>query len=237
MVRVLVATLLLLSVSAVQGRKPDCTRIKGCSSCRLARVIGKGTQLLCDACDKGWTLRKDGRSQTCDCAAGWAMSKAGDCTLCTKGLFCPGGDAVRNPGNTAVACPAGLTTIIAGAMSQGQCFTQPGYGRASTTSQDGQQAVSAALCGVGEYNGGSNTLPCQKCGAGLTTVGRGSTSAAQCLAPPGYYFDRATVSAKRCQKGTYSPSFSTSSSCMRCPADASTAVEGATSPAACVPVN
>jgi hypothetical protein len=55
-----------------------------------------------------------------DCAAGWSFNAAGVCTLCAKGMYCPGGDAASNPGNAAFACPPGLTTIITGAMSQGQ---------------------------------------------------------------------------------------------------------------------
>ncbi|WIA32449.1 hypothetical protein OEZ86_003271 [Tetradesmus obliquus] len=229
--------LLLLGATTVQSKPPDCTRINGCATCRLARVVGKGTQLLCDTCSKGWTLRRDGQSQTCDCAAGWAFNAAGMCTLCAKGMFCPGGDAASNPGNAAFACPPGLTTIIAGAMSQGQCFTQPGYGRSSATGSDGKVTVSAALCGVAEYNIGGNTLPCQKCGPGLTTVSQGSTSAAQCVAPPGFFVDKASATAKRCQRGTYSPSFSSSGRCTPCPPEASTAAEGATGASACVPMN
>jgi hypothetical protein len=94
-----------------------------------------------------------------------------DCKPCALGKFCLGGDATVNPNNLEATCPEGLATTFAGAKSQAQCFTKPGYGRVSTKGSDGK----VSLTGVG-----SNTAGCQKCGAGLTTATTGSDSASLC---------------------------------------------------------
>jgi hypothetical protein len=107
------------------------------------------------------------------------MDENGDCQTCTEGKYCPGGDAA-NPNSNSADCPAGLATTFAGAKSQAQCFTQAGHGRVSTKGSDGKVTLSAVVCEVGTYNVGSNTAGCQKCGAGLTTAGNTSTSAADC---------------------------------------------------------
>jgi hypothetical protein len=103
-----------------------------------------------------------------------------NCQPCTLGKFCLGGDTTVNPNNLESACPDGLATTFAGAKSQAQCFTQPGYGRVSTKGSDGKVSLSGVVCEVGTYNVGSNTAGCQKCGAGLTTVTNTSTSASAC---------------------------------------------------------
>jgi hypothetical protein len=49
----------------------------------------------------------------------------------------------------------------------------------STTGPDGKVTVSAALCSAGEYNVGSNTLPCQKCALlDANTAGRATSACA-----------------------------------------------------------
>lgn len=91
-----------------------------------------------------------------------------------------GGDAKVNSNNAATACPTGLTTTFAGAKSQAQCFTKPGYGRVSARGADGKVTLSAVQCATGTYNVGSNTAGCQKCGSGLDTAGPGSNSSSLC---------------------------------------------------------
>jgi hypothetical protein len=103
-----------------------------------------------------------------------------DCKPCALGKFCLGGDATVNPNNVEATCPEGLLTTFAGAKSQAQCFTKPGYGRVSTKGSDGKVSLTGVLCDVATYNVGSNTAGCQKCGAGLTTATTGSDSASLC---------------------------------------------------------
>jgi hypothetical protein len=103
-----------------------------------------------------------------------------DCKPCALGKFCLGGDATVNPNNLEATCPDGLATTFAGAKSQAQCFTKPGYGRVSTKGGDGKVSLTGVLCDVATYNVGSNTAGCQKCGAGLTTAATGSDSASLC---------------------------------------------------------
>lgn len=213
-------------------RQPDCTRISGCGECHLQRVPGKRTELLCDTCQTGWVLRKDGTSKTCDCAAGRGFVYGNICTACPAGKYCPGGSA-QNPGNLAFDCPAGLTTTFQGAKSQDQCFTKPGFGRVSARGADGRVTVSAVVCDFATYNQGGNTLACQKCGLGLTTASRGSSSPAQCSAPAGSYVEKATGAGRLCPKGSYSTGLNPTHNCSTCPAGSTTASEGSTSVAAC----
>jgi hypothetical protein len=108
------------------------------------------------------------------------MDNDGNCQACTPGKFCPGGDTTSNPNNLELDCPEGLETTFAGAKSQAQCFTKPGYGRVSTKGSDGKVSVTGVLCPVATYNVGANTAGCQNCGPGLTTATNGSSSAAAC---------------------------------------------------------
>jgi hypothetical protein len=108
------------------------------------------------------------------------MDNDGNCQPCTPGKFCPGGDTTSNPNNLELDCPEGLQTTFAGAKSQAQCFTKPGYGRVSTKGSDGKVSLTGVLCPVGTYNVGANTAGCQNCGPGLTTATNGSSSAAAC---------------------------------------------------------
>jgi hypothetical protein len=115
-----------------------------------------------------------------DCAPGLAMDANRNCQPCTLGKFCLGGDTTVNPNNTESACPDGLATIFAGAKSQAQCFTKPGYGRVAVQASNGKVSYAGMLCPVATYNVGGNTAGCQNCGPGLTTATNGSTSAAAC---------------------------------------------------------
>jgi hypothetical protein len=95
-----------------------------------------------------------------------------------------GGDDTVNPNNTESTCPDGLTTTFLGAKSQAQCFTKPGYGRASIRISDGTILLSGVLCPVGTFNVGGNTASCQKCGVGLTTATNGSKTWSDCSELP-----------------------------------------------------
>ena len=116
---------------------------------------------------------------TADCAPGLYKNETGSCVPCAEGQYCLGGDAT-NTDSAASDCPTGLATVFAGAKSQAQCFTTQGYGRVATRGANGKVELSGSLCGVGLYNVGGNTAGCQRCGAGLTTSGQGSSSTSQC---------------------------------------------------------
>jgi hypothetical protein len=87
---------------------------------------------------------------------------------------------VNNPNNIESDCPAGLETTFAGAKSQAQCFTMPGFGRVSTKGSDGKVTLSGVACELSTYNVGKNTAGCQKCGPGLTTENEQSDAVALC---------------------------------------------------------
>ncbi|KAF8055660.1 Scube1 [Scenedesmus sp. PABB004] len=213
--------------------KPDCTRVNAaCTACRNQRIPGtRRSELVCSTCATGYRLRRDGASKTCDCAPGFAFNGTGACTPCAAGQYCLGGDARVNPTNGATDCPSGLSTAFAGAKSQSQCFTTPGYGRTTAKGADGKTSFVGRLCPVGTYNAGGNQADCQKCGSGLTTTGTGSTNSSACLAPAGSYVDKST--GKTCPKGTYTSGLNNADACTKCPDGLTTAAEGSSSAAAC----
>ncbi|WIA13038.1 hypothetical protein OEZ85_006646 [Tetradesmus obliquus] len=208
---------------------------RGCEKCGKIRIPGTTkTTTACTACFLGWRLRRDGESKICDCAPGMAFNGTRDdisnwCAPCPKGQYCPGGGA-DNPESAASSCPEGLATVSTGAKSSTQCFTAPGFGR--TTTQVGiQTVVQVTECPIGTYNTGGNTAGCQKCGAGLTTLGPRSMNASMCLAPAGSYVERGT--GKACQKGMYSEELNNLSACIACPAGVTTPGDGSNSSSAC----
>ncbi|KAF8063083.1 PRDX1 [Scenedesmus sp. PABB004] len=207
------------------------------AAARLRKDTSRRTELVCTACLRNWRLRLDvsrfGGSKICDCAPGFGFIYNSDCLACPAGQWCPGGGPA-NPTNAAADCPEGLTTTFAGAKSQAQCTTKPGYGRASIRSPSGAVSVGAVPCEPGTYNGGQNSQQCTRCGIGLTTIAAGSASAAQCVAPPGSFFDARTNTALRCPRGSYSSSFGRAPSCTACPPGTTTASDGAATASACV---
>uniref|UniRef100_A0A383V609 Tyrosine-protein kinase ephrin type A/B receptor-like domain-containing protein n=1 Tax=Tetradesmus obliquus TaxID=3088 RepID=A0A383V609_TETOB len=213
------------------AKAPNCTRVNSaCKSCRNQRIPGtRRSELVCSSCEKGYQLRRDGQSKTCDCAPGLSMQN-GKCEPCPVGKFCAGGSAA-NDKSDATDCPANLATTFIGAKSQAQCFTLAGFGRVSTKGTDGKVSLTGVQCLKGTYNVGNNTAGCQKCGAGLTTADDGATSMAECKAPAGSYMDKGI--GKLCQRGTYSTDLNTNANCVPCPTGITTELEGSTSAAAC----
>ena len=77
-------------------------------------------------------------------------------------------------------CPSGLESKFAGAKSQAQCFTKPGFGRKSVRGTNGVVSYEGVSCPQATYNVGGNTAGCQKCGAGLTTAATQSSAPGDC---------------------------------------------------------
>ncbi|KAF8061892.1 Svep1 [Scenedesmus sp. PABB004] len=222
----------------LQQRPLACTAVhRACRSCRAQRIPGtRRTEVLCSVCEAGWRLRRDGIGKTCDCAPGMALngsaSDAGAwCAACPAGQFCPGGDR-NNPSSAPRDCAAGLATMSAGAKSEAQCFTTPGFGRVAQRQANGAVALVAQRCAVGSYNVGRNTAGCQRCNPGLTTVTEGAAAMSDCVAPPGSYYDRGM--GRLCPRGTFSTNFTAGdASCTPCAPGVTTAAEGSNSSDAC----
>lgn len=162
-----------------------------------------------------------------DCAPGLylngTLGEGGWCASCPPGQYCLGGSG-KAPTSPATDCPDGLATKFAGAKSQQQCFTSAGYGRYSTRLPNNTVVLEGRLCPQGTYNIGGNTAGCQKCGPGLTTQQDGSSSASQCVAPPGSYNDKGV--GKKCQKGTFTTDYNSAAFCTACPDGVTTTGEG-----------
>jgi hypothetical protein len=93
-----------------------------------------------------------------------------------------------------------------------ECVAQAGYGW--TTSGV------ASECPVGFFNPGGNQRKCTACPGGMTTASTQSTSAAACLAPAGYYYQRGK--SVPCAQGTYQPAVG-NTDCTPCPEGFTTA--------------
>ncbi|KAF8059696.1 hypothetical protein HT031_005104 [Scenedesmus sp. PABB004] len=172
----------------------NCSVIANCQTCRNQRnPRTKISEVVCSTCKTNFRLKRDGISKTCEAAPGFYGSSA---TPCDGTKYCPGGT------DTAVSCPTGLETTVANAKSIAQCNTLAGYGRVSVRAANGSVSVEGRQCDQGYYNVGKNQAACQKCGAGLTTAGTGSTNSSSCIAPAGSFKDRGA--AKLCPKATYS---------------------------------
>lgn len=61
----------------------------------------------------------------------------------------------------------------------------------------------SSTCPVGFYNPGYNTRKCTKCAGSLTTLGEGSKAPQECVAPPGFSYQRGR--AVPCGRGFYKP--------------------------------
>ena len=84
---------------------------------------------------------------------------------------------------------------------------------ASTTATTALQCL---LCPVGNYSSRTDAIGgCTPCGAGLTTLAMGATSASECTCPPGMGKDPATSKCTGCALGQYqSPD---GKACVQCP--------------------
>ena len=78
-----------------------------------------------------------------------------------------------------ICCQVG-SNVVCMLLCLLQCFTLPGYGRATRAGVNGQVVYAASVCPVGTFNIGGNTAGCQRCGVGLTTMQEGSNSTLQC---------------------------------------------------------
>lgn len=100
------------------------------------------------------------------CLPGWGLTK-GNCTQCGRGTFSAGGLISKKP--PCAQCPAGRTTLAAGAATCGVCL--PGFATASCTA-----------CPKGSFSAGGNAsaLACTPCPGGQTTPSAGAKKATEC---------------------------------------------------------
>jgi hypothetical protein len=99
-------------------------------------------------------------------------------------------------------CPVNITTPGVASTSPDACSLAKHPGYIPGTDTDGHKVAKA--CPVGYYS--SNGLTCTQCPDGLTTAREAATSAAECLAGPGYGYDAnlaGTARTYKCADGTY----------------------------------
>ena len=134
-------------------------------------------------------------------------------------------------------CPAGMRMLpnTIAATSEDACLAPPGFGY-------DEVARRAAICGLGSFNPGWNREACVACGGGsISTDDVGSTSADDCVLPPGHGTARAgdgSLSGGACPANTYgrgNPTYGlVDVECTKCLDNTHTAGTGMTSGAACL---
>lgn len=96
-------------------------------------------------------------------------------------------------------CPTGITTAATKSTAPTQCDRAIATGFIAEL-ENGQMVPKP--CPVGSYT--SNGRTCTTCPDGLTTASQGATTAADCLAPPGWGYDASrTPKTYQCPGGSY----------------------------------
>jgi hypothetical protein len=179
-------------------------------------------------------------TQECECNPGYYATRD------TSGNYacvpCPPGQYSSRGATECTFCPAGTTTMAAGATSSGACVNANVNSAATCTPgfffNESQQ--SCAACPVNSYSDGNGQTSCAPCPAGTYTTSDGASSVSQCMqfsgnnsgCPPGYSYDAATRTCVVCPAGTYSLG-GYAASCTKCPAGSTTMAPGANTVALC----
>uniref|UniRef100_A0A383W8R7 Tyrosine-protein kinase ephrin type A/B receptor-like domain-containing protein n=1 Tax=Tetradesmus obliquus TaxID=3088 RepID=A0A383W8R7_TETOB len=152
------------------------------------------------AAPDGYTGAHDNKLDVCQVPPGkfWELNVVRDCP---KGLYRE--EFVRTDNKTSIAClscPEGWTTQNIGTPRRSLCnVLLPGYqviGADNATSVNGNPLNTTAddfnppatqFCPVGYYADGTAGFACVRCPYQATTLKNGSTSADDCVVPPGYF--------------------------------------------------
>ena len=142
--------------------------------------------------------------------AGWTVSR-GTATPCPKGAFRVG-DAAATSSIACTRCPRGWTTSGTGSKFAADCsLLQPGFKAAASTVYG---TTAGEVCEIGTYStGGGNSTSCASCN-GYITKTAGAKSFSECVAPPGWFLDSATLT--QCASGTYAAGWGRRTSCSSC---------------------
>ncbi|GIX63925.1 cysteine repeat modular protein, putative [Babesia caballi] len=96
---------------------------------------------------------------------------------CPMNYYCPGGEKF-----TKFPCPTNSVTLTAGATHNEHCMCMPGFELSNIAS------VSVCIpCKEGFYKDSTSNTRCLACPDNMTTFGRGSVSASQCVCPLGFF--------------------------------------------------
>ncbi|KAF8072349.1 hypothetical protein HT031_000008 [Scenedesmus sp. PABB004] len=170
---------------------PDLNRLKTCLPCQSGL-----------AAPTGYNGTRDNKNDVCQVPPGkfWELNVVRDCP---KGLY--RSNFVRTDNKLAInclSCPEGWTTASIASTGIDKCnVLMPGYKLATTTA--GTEPTGSAVpvtssstfvptaveaCPVGFFfDGTAGTWSCKPCPYNAITLKNGSTSADDCVVPPGYY--------------------------------------------------
>eukprot|EP00775_Hariotina_reticulata_P011125 gene11125-11279_t len=173
----------------------------------------------CNKCEAPWVPNK--KKLECVCPAGRFPAADGSCRLCTEGSYCPPRTSALE--DTTTPCPGNLASK-AGAASLDDCVNPPGFFYIRSSSK-GARAVP---CPANSFSLGYDRRPsCRPCPTNYKTdpdnAAGSHTSAAVCVAPPGYYVTGETLAS--CPQGSYQDQYGLVENCTSCAAAFGTAAE------------
>ncbi|KAI8465713.1 MAG: hypothetical protein J3K34DRAFT_525137 [Monoraphidium minutum] len=212
---------------------------EGCKPCGYGRVCAgakvtpeSAARIPCGT-HKNTTTEFARSDRECLVRAGYGWAPGDGATECPQGFYNPGGNTRR-----CARCATGLTTAAAGATAVAECQAGAGFTRL--------EGGRVAACLRGQFKDDLGDLPCSDCPDGFTTPPDlpAATAATDCswvlegrFAPAGAVLGNDT--ADLCPLATFRANATAYDgaagvACDACPANMTTADDGATSDEACV---
>ena len=184
-----------------------------CSACAVGTARGGGGgNSSCPACPNGTYASAQAMSACLQCSPGTYTSSLGMTAPCF--LLCPPGTVLCNSS----ICPRGTYATAQGAVSSAACL-QCLAGTYQTLS--GAGATACANCSINTYlsreDAAAGLKSCTACQPNMGTLQAASTSAADCLCVPGFYYYYNSCIA--CTPGSYSPVMNSLTACLLCPSN------------------
>ncbi|GBF97679.1 hypothetical protein Rsub_09737 [Raphidocelis subcapitata] len=193
----------------------ECTAaVAGCAFCRFSAPGVSPRVTVCVSCTTGFALKQNGTA--CWCAPGYRAVFPAQCLPCGEGYHCPGATTTAASARARYKCGAHKHTATATARSEAECVADQGYAWAP--------GDASTQCDVASWSRGGGTSGCTPCRAGLTTLAKGATSPADCLAGVGLELAGGRVTP--CRPGFFKSTIA-NTACTRCPPGWTTAL-GAT---------
>ena len=215
------------TVTGTSGTEAECICKAGnfladgfCAPCPAGRFKESAGNLACASCAANTFINDTGRSHPCQCLPGYGYDE--ETALCTA---CPPGEYKMTVGNALCSRCSVDKSSPEGATSLLECHCRPGSIEEGNSCRECSEDFFCA--GEGEE------VPCP---VGATSRA-GSSTPADCVCGPGYYFRKAEEAeegnCELCEPGRYKPSLANEALCaLQCPTNAESP-NGSTSIANC----
>ncbi|CAD6196232.1 unnamed protein product [Caenorhabditis auriculariae] len=204
-----------------------------CELCPIGEYQPLTARAECFKCPAGQITASEGATSENECKANCPPGHQFDaatsgCVACGFGYFQPVGGSFA-----CLPCGIGKTTLTDRATSEEECRDE---------CPDGEQLSPAGVCqpcDVGTYRSRGEHKKCISCPPGTTTEATSSTRREQCNTPrckTGQFLVKETKHCQFCPRGTFQNE-EQETTCKLCPADHTTAAQGATAESQCYSTN